>query len=227
MAASEDPLSVKYSSSLLNSEILIQNNGALLDNETKDVDIESISEKVTFTCQPCKKVYLTKGGFNRHVRRVHQTVHVKLTDDELQFLHCFESEDTSDQVIVDLLDRGGLRGIKTTTKNIFTRTEYEFRWHTKRNIQNIDILEITKILLNDLDVTGNMFTATDSISNVKEEIVSNVVESMLIVYLRVRSFSYVRDISTQKKMEKNAELKEKALRKTLKKKNEKSKKLEE
>ena len=373
MAASEDPLSVKYSSSLLNSEILIQNNGDLLDNETKDVDIESISEKVTFTCQPCKKVYLTKGGFNRHVRRVHQTAHIKLTDDELQslflesitelsidpcyvieqqmkwknmkfstdllpfssirsiyekmknhvnperfhvdysqvmmginsplpgldfmstiellrktgdkvlahfqksfrtvgnliengtvapltenefealeylggyviynvekklkrkpnnrqyleVLHCFESEDTSDQVIVDLLDRGGLRGIKTTTKNIFTRTEYEFRWHTKRNIQNIDILEITKILLNDLDVTGNMFTATDSISNVKEEIVSNVVESMLIVYLRVRSFSYVRDISTQKKMEKNAELKEKALRKTLKKKNEKSKKLEE
>ena len=86
MDASEDPLTVKYSSSLLNSEILIKNNEDLLDKETSDVDIESISERVTFTCQPCKKVYLTKGGFNRHIRRVHQTAHIKLTDDDLQSL---------------------------------------------------------------------------------------------------------------------------------------------
>ena len=373
MAASEDTLTLKYSSSLLNSQILIQNNGGLLENETKDVDVENITEKITFTCQPCNKIYLTKGGFNRHVRRVHQTAHIKLTDNDLEslflesitelsidpcydveqqmkwknmkfyndlplfssirsiyekmkthvnpekfyidysqvmmgitssfpgldfmstmellrktgdkilahfqksfrtngnsteiktvvpleknelealeylggyiiynvekklkrkpnnsqyleVLHCFESEDTSDQVIVNMLDRGGLRGITATTRNIFTKTEYEFRRHTQGSIQNIDIFEMTKTLLNDLDVTGNMFMATDSISDVKEEIVSNVVESMLIVYLRIRSFSCVRDMSTQKKMEKDAALKEKALRKTLKKNNEKSKKMEE
>ena len=68
--------------------------------------------------------------------------------------------------------------------------------------------------------------ATDGI-DVTEEIVSNVVESMIIVYLRVRSFSCVRDMSIQKKKEKDTALKEKALRKTLKNNNEKSKKMEE
>ena len=362
---------VKCTSSLLNTQILIQNNGDELENETKDVEIESVTEKVTFSCQPCKKVYLTKGGYDRHMRRVHQTAHIKLTDNDLMglflesitelsidpcydleqqknwknmkftydesmfstikkiyekmkthlnpgkfhieyaqvmlnisspflgldfmstielirktgdkvlahfqkffragdldgnetvmplqeiefealeylggyviynvekklkrkpnnrqylvVLHCFESEDNSNQVIVNMLDRGGLRGIKTTTKNIFTKTEYEFRRHTTGNIQNIDIFKITKNLLNDLDVTGNMFMATDGI-DVAEEIVSNVVESMIIVYLRVRSFSCVRDMSIQKKKEKDTALKEKALRKTLKNDNEKSKKMEE
>ena len=146
----------------------------------------------------------------------------------LEVLRCFESEDTSDQVMVDLLDRGGLRGIQITTKNIFTKAEHEFRKHTRGSFQNIDIFEITKTLLNDLEVTGNMFMATDNIMDLKEEILSNVVESMIIVYLRVRSFSCVRDLSTQKKMEKDAALKEKALRKTLKKNTDnKNKKMEE
>jgi galactitol-specific phosphotransferase system IIB component len=373
MAASEETLTVKYSSSLLNTQILIQNNKDVLDAETNDVEIENVTERVTFTCEPCKKVYLTKGGFNRHVRRVHQTAHIKLNDADLEALFlesitelsldpcyvteqqmawknmkfvpdsplfasiqstyekmkshvnaqkyytdytqiimnitspfpgldfmstiellrktgdkilahfqksfrnmgnstdevvitqldknemealeylggyvvynvekklkrksnsrkylevlcCFESEDVSDQVIVNLLNRGGLRGIQNTTKNIFIKTEHEFRKHTRGNFQNIDIFEITKTLLNDLEVTGNMFMATDNIMDLKEEIVSNVVESMIIVYLRVRSFSCVRDLVTQKKMEKDVALKEKALRKTLKKNTDKSKKMEE
>ena len=355
-------LTVKCTSSLLNTQILIQNNGDELEKELKDVEIEAVAEKVTFSCEPCKKVYLTKGGYDRHMRRVHQTAHIKLTDNDLvglfqesiaelsvdpcydseqqkhwknmkfakdesmfstikkiyekmkthlnpekfhieyaqvmmnisspfpgldfmstielirktgdkvlahfqksfrakdlegnefealeylggyviynvekklkrkpnnhQYLvvlHCFESEDNLNQVIVNMLDRGGLRGIKTTTKNIFTKTEYEFRRYTTGNIQSIDIFKITKNLLNDLDVTGNMFMATDGI-DVTEEIVSNVVESMIIVYLRVRSFSCVRDMSIQKKKEKDTALKEKALRKTLKNDNEKGKKMEE
>ena len=374
MAASEETFTVKYSSSLLNTKILVENNKDVLDAETNDVEIENVAERITFTCEPCKKVYLTKGGFNRHVRRVHQTAHIKLNDADLEalflesiaelsldpcyaaeqqttwknmkfvpdsplfasiqsiyekmkshvnaekyyteysqimmnitspfpgldfmstiellrktgdkilahfqksfrnmghltdnevvitqldgnemealeylggyvvynvekklkrksnngkyleVLSCFESEDVSDQVIINLLDRGGLRGIQNTTKNIFIKTEHEFRKNTRGNFQNIDIFEMTKSLLNDLEVTGNMFMATENIMDLKEEIVSNVVESMIIVYLRVRSFSCVRDLSTQKKMEKDVALKEKALRKTLKKNTDKSKKMEE
>ena len=77
-------LTVKCTSSLLNTQILIQNNGDELEKELKDVEeIEAVAEKVTFSCEPCKKVYLTKGGYDRHMRRVHQTAHIKLTDNDL------------------------------------------------------------------------------------------------------------------------------------------------
>ena len=68
----------------------------------------------------------------------------------------------------------------------------------------------------DLEVTGNFYAATDHIDNLKEEVLLNVVESMLTVYLRVRCFSFVRDITVEKKKEKDEALKEKALRKSLK-----------
>ena len=84
------------------------------------------------------------------------------------------------------------------------------------NFQNIDINKIARNLLGDLEVTSNIFAATDHL-DVQEEVLFNVVESMIIVYLRVRSFSCVRDVSIDKKKEKDAVLKEKALRKTLKK----------
>ena len=140
------------------------------------------------------------------------------SDAYLEILCCFESDGVEDQPLISLLDRGGLRGITKNTKNIFTKAELEFRRYTKGDIQNIAINGIVKNLMNDIDVTGNFYAVTDHIVDLKEEVLFNVVESMLIVYLRVRSFSYVRDLTVEKKKEKDALLKEKSLRKTLKKK---------
>ena len=50
--------------------------------------------------------------------------------EHLEVLHCFESDDVKDQALVNLLNRGGLRGITFNTKNIFTKAEYEFRRYT-------------------------------------------------------------------------------------------------
>ena len=371
MAAATDSLTVTNSSSLLNLQMFIETDQDMLDAQIQDVDVENAKPGITYTCEPCKKVYVTKGGYNRHIRRVHQTAHIKLTDGDLEslfqesiaelsvdpcftpeqqmiwrnmklvldpslsssiksvyekmkshvnaekfqtdytqiimsasfplpgldfmstvelfrktgdkilakfqksfrgsensvdnvapmneieiealeylggyviynvemklkrkpnnqgyleILRCFESDGVTDQVIINLLNRGGLRGIQNTAKNIFTKAEYAFRKQTLGTIQSIDVFEITRTLLQDLEVTGNMFAATDGIIGMKEEVLFNVVESMILVYLRIRAFSCVRDMSTQKKMEKEAALKEKSLRKTLKKKAEKNKNNEE
>lgn len=135
----------------------------------------------------------------------------------LEILNCFESDDVKDQVLVNLLNRGGLRGITFNSKNIFTKAEVEFRRYTASwKMQNIDVNAMIKNLMVDLEVTGNFYAATDHIDNLKEEVLLNVVESMLTVYLRVRCFSFVRDITVEKKKEKDEALKEKALRKSLK-----------
>ena len=134
----------------------------------------------------------------------------------LEILRCFESHDVKDQPLIKLLDRGGLRGITENAKNIFTKAEHKFRRCTAGNLQKVDINEIAKDLMKDFDVTGDFFTATDHIADLKEEILLIVVEGMLLVYLRVRAFSCVRDIAMKKKKEKDALLREKSLRKTLK-----------
>ena len=103
------------------------------------------------------------------------------------------------------------------SKNMFTKAEVEFRRYTASwKMQNIDVNAMIKNLMVDLEVTGNFYAATDHIDNLKEEVLLNVVESMLTVYLRVRCFSFVRDITVEKKKEKDEALKEKALRKSLK-----------
>ena len=64
-------------------------------------------------------------------------------------------------------------------------------------------------------MTENIFAATDHVG-ATQEIAFNVVESMIVVYLRVRSFSCVKNICIDKKKKKDAINKEKALRKSLK-----------
>ena len=71
--------------------------------------------------------------------------------------------------------------------------------------------------MSNVEVTSCYNIATQLIENEDEEGLLNVVETMFLLYLRLRSFSHVRDLASQKKKEKKVQGKEKALRKTLKK----------
>ena len=78
-------LTVTNSSSLLNTKILVATKNSVVDDEIREVDLENDLPK-TLTCEPCKKVYLTKGGYDRHVLRVHQTANIQLNDSDLEIL---------------------------------------------------------------------------------------------------------------------------------------------
>ena len=72
-------------SSLLNLKTFVQCNSSEVDDEIRDVNIED-DLPATLTCEPCKKVYLTKRGYDRHILRVHLTSDIQLSDKQLHEL---------------------------------------------------------------------------------------------------------------------------------------------
>lgn len=136
----------------------------------------------------------------------------------LAILDCFESDCVTEQPLVNLLNRGGLTGINAQAKIIFTKAEKVFRNFVTTNGQkNIDCRSMVDNLLTDVEVMSCCNTATQLLDPKDEEELLNVAEKMLHLYLRVRSFSHVRDLASQKMKEKKIQGKDKALRKTLKK----------
>ena len=136
----------------------------------------------------------------------------------LAILECFESDSVADQPLVNLLNRGGLTGINVQTRIMFTKAEKVFRdFVAKNNPQNIDCRKMIDTLMTDVEVVSCYNTATQLLENKDEEELLNLVEKMFLLYLRVRSFSHVRDLASQKKKEKKIQGKDKTLRKTLEK----------
>ena len=123
----------------------------------------------------------------------------------------------TDQTLINLLNRGGLTGINIQTRIMFMKAEKVFRvFVAKNNPQNIDYREMVDTIMADVEVVSCYNIATQLLENKDEEELLNVVEKMFLLYLRVRSFSHVRDLVSKKKKEKKIRGKDKALRKTLK-----------
>ena len=100
---------------------------------------------------------------------------------------------------------------------MFMKAEKVFRvFVAKNNPQNIDCREMVDTIMADVEVVSCYNIATQLLENKDEEELLNMVEKMFLLYLRVRSFSHVRDLVSKKKKEKKIRGKDKALRKTLK-----------
>ena len=141
----------------------------------------------------------------------------KKNQDAVQIINCFKSENVENQPLINMLDRGGLTGITPYAKTVFLKAEHIFRYYTLNNqSQKIHIPTMVDFLLADIEVQSCSQLSIETLISVDEEIFQNVVEAMLTLYLRVRSFSHVRDLSRKQKKEKAVKTKEKALRKELK-----------
>ena len=141
----------------------------------------------------------------------------KRNQDAIQVVNCFKSETNEDQPLINMLDRGGLIGITQYAKTMFLKAEHFFRYYTLNNqSQNIHIPTMVDFMMTDIEVQSCSQLSIEALISVDDEILQNVVEAMLTLYYRVRSFSHVRDLSRQKKKEKAVKTKEKALRKELK-----------
>ena len=92
-----------------------------------------------------------------------------------------------------------MTGISVQAKIMFTKAEKAFReFLAKNNPQNIDCKTMVDSLMS--NVEDNI--ATQLMENEDEEGLLYVVETRFLLYLRVRSFSHVRDVASQKKKEK-------------------------
>jgi len=131
------------------------------------------------------------------------------------------AESYEDQKLVNLQSRGGLTGVITEIQQIFIRTEEMFReiTETKSHVDRINIQEISEKLQTDefiISIYGGILL----MSNLDElclETAENLLDTMIVLYLRVRSFSFVKDKVSEKKSQSK---KKKALRKDLKRKKE-------
>ena len=84
--------------------------------------------------------------------------------------------------------------------NIFLIAEEHFRNVSKKiNLRKIPTDEIINYLLKNLDVISNYNSfSTQTQGTISKEISKNVLEKMLRLYIRVRSFSYAKDVNFKK-----------------------------
>lgn len=122
--------------------------------------------------------------------------------------------DMPSNILISTLSRGGLKQINNTAYQIFFKTEEEFRRATSvTNLRNIDIDKMVLNLMSDSDVVSLYSLISDGL-DCSCELKKNVLENAMKLFLRVRSFSLAKDITSK---EKNAKFREKGLRKSIKK----------
>lgn len=123
---------------------------------------------------------------------------------------------TENHKLTSSLNRGGLWGITKPAQTIFIRTEKYFRFLTSNYpVTRIDINEIMSRSINDSEVL-TAFICMKATSELKldDKVAKDVLQSIIHLYIRVRSFSFARDVVQKYKLQMKL-VKEKALRKNL------------
>ena len=120
----------------------------------------------------------------------------------LSILDASITKDISNQKLVRSVTRGGLRAVNNQCINIFLIVEKHFSVTNvtkKKNLRKIPTDEIINYLLKNPDIISNYNSfSTQSQGTISKEISKNVLEKMLRLYIRVRSFSYVKDVNFKK-----------------------------
>lgn len=126
-----------------------------------------------------------------------------------------ESIDAS-QKLVTCLSRGGLWGITKAAEKIFLQAEKYFRSSTCNGpVLKINIEKIRSESSSDSEVKAAYDTLlSNSELKVDKHVAKDVLQSILDLYIRVRSFSFAKDIVQNYKI-KAKQLKEKGLRKEI------------
>ena len=140
----------------------------------------------------------------------------ELNEQMLLVLQACKIHDISEQKLIACQTRGGLTGVNVECQKIFITAEQTFRAYTSAHHLNIiENEKITKSLLENIKVIShlNSFVDCNSSNKLNEEVKLNVLEQMLKLYIRVRSFSYAKDFTNKQKQHSSNQ--NKALRKGL------------
>ena len=125
-----------------------------------------------------------------------------------------EKNGTND--LINTLDRGGLTTVTEDCLRIFYLAEEEFRKSTEIvRLRKIDIGKITENLMDNPDVISLFAAVADGI-NIQNVVKQNIQQKILQLYLRVRSFSLAKDVTTKQRKEHKEARKNKGLRKQIK-----------
>jgi len=119
--------------------------------------------------------------------------------------------------LVNTHDRGGLWKVNKDVVDIFCIAESFFLSTTKNNSSKIDSKAIVSALMKDTWVLLSFSQIRrSSPDTIKKEVVLNLIEDLLTLYFRVRTFSYVKDKQQLYKIQKS-KTRTNSLRTTIKK----------
>ena len=169
------------------------------NNDTIDFNTESQLTKKEKNIVSYLSGYVF-GTLYRRIRcsKYHQSV---LSTESLNILTAGKSNNDDEQIendiLIDAKNRGGLWKVTPLVFNIFLSIELHFRSITNSLIssnRNIDSKHMVSDLLKDCSIIANYATLCDlSLIPVSKEISKNLLENVIMLYLRVRIFSFVKD----------------------------------
>ena len=137
----------------------------------------------------------------------------------LSILKSAKIEEDDTRRLVNVKDRGGLWKVNNDTQKIFEICEIEFQ-RNKNEIMKyhkIDINDLCENLLKSSSVQSHYYNIYSSVSpKVSKENAVNLLEELILLYLRIRSHSFAKDVKETFKM-KSKKSKQRSLRTTIKK----------
>lgn len=126
----------------------------------------------------------------------------QFNDQMLSVLLACKVDIDESQIYCNMRDRGGLWKTTKDTQNIFVQAEKIFRSKTSTFVTNICSNSLVTNMLSDASILSSFRNICYNIPNLNEEIKMNLLESMLMLFTRVRTFSYAKDIREKFKIRK-------------------------
>lgn len=158
------------------------------------------------------------GGYVLHkLHKKHSMPSTQESQQAMAILKAGKCEtETESQKLVSSLNRGGLWSITNAAHNIFLKTEHYFRQSTSTSgLRKVDIVYIAEKSMHDCDIISNFnLLLSDAELNTESRVHKDVLHSIVALYVRVRSFSFTRDIVQRHKVQEK-QVKSKALRKEI------------
>ena len=104
-----------------------------------------------------------------------------------------ETDSSTDDIFIDANNRGGLWKVIPQAMKIFLVVEKQFREHVGDDTRKIDIKSMVLTLLRNCQILSNFLTicGKSDIEIVDKEIAKNLLESLITLYLRARTFKFV------------------------------------
>lgn len=221
-----------YSTIALNAvkhfEGLSRNAATLLSTKVADCMLAHSKEKIEsmYTCAPLTKLsdeekaglqYI--GGYVLHKLHTKHAGKSSESEQAISILKAGKLEDQNaveSQKLTSSLNRGGLWAISKNAQSIFERTEHYFRDATsKTNMQNIAYASIISRSVHDVEVVSaynSMLSNSELIIN--SSVAKDVLHNIIQLYIKVRSFSFAKDIIQKHKI-RLKQMKSKALRRDI------------
>ena len=154
-------------------------------------------------------------SFTRKIRR--RSTETDATNQVLTMLQAMtDNGDKVNQRYINTLDRGGLTATRKEMHDIFLTAEKKFRSSDFLRTHSIDCFKLAVEVSRDMDVYASFNSIlSDVLIPVEKEYAVNLLEEMLILFFRVRSFSAARAITIKHRVATKSQ-KMRGLRKNIK-----------